>query len=509
VALRDYNECDAAIPHFQKASELDPFMWIARGGEAICYMKRGTQEDYRRAIKLNRKTLETIEQLQPDETMTEATRNFHLHSVYERLADCLSKIDDINESVEACERAFTYNNRCYKCIRTILGAYHDAKRDEEVMKVLRSLNEPIEGLDYTRLSESLIQVGNYSLTDDYFTIFARAAFEWDEIPFAIEMYRNAAAAARKQQKPVQAAHLDLCLATLFDRYGHDSERAARIWERLVDTYHTTKGETEIAWTKFNASVRLARYCLKRSIEVGKGTKEAQRCGATLEKLAKVSVGSESAVAASNNATMLGAWYKLMGRDEDAHACFRVQVKEGIRMLSDNDPTNDFEAYWKLVSVLTVAGEEKTAMGLLWTMHEGQSDEDSEKEGDDHEREKKEEIDRAGNKSKSGIETKNEEKANRMSDDVLFICDGCLRPKRRVSIAICRYCYDTHFCQPCFALCKSAKLRVNICSSKHSWLVIEPRSDEERQANVAGMIRVEGENITVGELKRRLAAQWDL
>jgi tetratricopeptide (TPR) repeat protein len=518
MALRELDECDAAISQFQKALELDPSMWLARGGEALCYIKKDTEEAYKKAIELDKILITDLEKMRLDGTMTEIQLKANLHTNLERLATSLWELDEDEEALKFFEQAFSNNNRCDTCVCAILELYNKAERHEDVMKFFRSLDEPIAGLDYTRLSESLMKEENYKVSAEYFDTFTQAAFQMDEIPFAFDAYRNAVTAARKQHKPVQAAHLELCLASLYDRYGHDYERAARIWERILDTYRSIKAETEIAEVKWAASINLARHCLKRSVEVGKNTSEAERCGAILERLAKVKAGSETTIGASESTTMLGAWYKLMGRNEEADACFRVQVKEGLRMLSDDDPTNDMEAYWNLVCVLTAAGDDQTAIGLFWDMRASELSDDSDdseeddSESDDEVADTSEQVESGTTEDNDGVKVNDDEVDSNPDDDMTDLdmhCDGCLRGNLTDNIAICRYCYDVGFCQNCFAMLKSGELRVNICSPKHSWWTLEPRPKEAYEAHALGKLWIDGQNVTINELKEKLAAQWKI
>jgi tetratricopeptide (TPR) repeat protein len=515
MAWRGLAKYDAAILHFQKALELDSSMWEARDGEAQCYIRRGTTQDYKTAVELDKMTVNELEKIRADATLTEIERQSSLHSCLERLGATLVELNELDEALETYERAFSNSNRCNKCICALLDRYQVAKRHEDIMKLFRSLNSLIEGLNYTRMSESLLTEGNCRFNKGYFQVFAQAALTTDELPFAFEMYRNAITAARRLHKPVQAAQLELCLASLYDRYSHDSERAARMWEKVLETYRSNiKAETQIAEAKRAASICLARYCVKRSVEVGKDSSEAERCGAILQRLSKVRAGSQVTIAASESTTMLGAWYKLMGRDEEADACFRVQVKESIRMLSDDDPTNDKEAYRNLAMVLAAAGDDKTAIGLVWEDYgfiKNNSSEEDNSESNDKVMGTQEQVEQAKIENYVGVEAKDDTVDSIAVDDRLrlnAVCDGCFR-KSSNSFAKCRYCHVVDFCQDCFTLLKAGELKVNVCSPKHSWLIMESRSKKELKAKEPGSLWIDGQNVTIDELKKRLAAQWKI
>jgi tetratricopeptide (TPR) repeat protein len=522
MSLRDNNYNDAAIPHFQKALELDPSLWLARAGEAQCLYNKATKEAYETSVKLDTITVDEIQKILPDASMPKESKDMYLHACLERMGHCLQKLGKHEEELEAYKRAFSYSNRCDTCLCALFRLYHGSKRSEDVLKLFKSLNEPIQGIEYTRLSESLLQEGNYKSKYSYFDSVVIAAFKLNEVPFVVDMYRNAIIVARKQHKPVQATHLELGLAEIYDRYCHDSERAARIWERIVDMYRSTKAETEIAEAKSAAAGSLARNLLKKTIATGKDSSEAERCGIVLERLGKSKTRNQTTINASEATLTLGIWYKLMGRDEEARACFQVQIKEGIRMLSDDDPDNDWDAYWKLVCVLLAAGDDKNLLAMVWKQFDTNKESDSEA-SDESSAELSEqrigltqteipvaEKEQDEIRGTSSTDDKNEQPESAADTDLTsMICDGCLRGIAPSHTALCRYCCDVGFCSDCFTLLKSDELPLNICSPKHEWVVIQPRSDEDRAAVQPDKVVVNGKPVSMDEWKKTLAAQWGL
>jgi tetratricopeptide (TPR) repeat protein len=510
MALRDNGYLDAAILHFQTALELDPSMWLARAGEAICYYKVCTKKGYEKAVELDNITADELGKMHPDETKTRATIDESLHRCLQRMANCLEELGREEEALSVYVRAFSFGKRCETCLFALIQLYNKAKRHEDIMKLFKSLNDRIEGLDHTRLTESLLMEGNYRSDDVYFDIIAEAAFKMNDVPFLSEMYQKAIIVARKQHKSVQATHLELSLATIYDRYSHDSERAARIWERIVETYRSTKAETEIADAKSAASSSLACYWLKKAVKSGKESSDAERCGTVLERLAKVKIGSQITINASESTLMLGSWYKLMGRDKEAWDCFQVQVKEGIRMLSDDDPENDSDAYWKLICVLVPARDDKNAIAMLWMYLGAQQGSSDDASGETSSEDSTQIMEGSGNKTKDDEgKTEQSEEVAGGDEDSLMDCDGCLQPIVFDNVAFCRYCFDTAFCADCLSFLKSGELPVNVCSPKHEWLVVEPRSQEARAAMQPGKILMDGEYMSVDEWKKMMAVQWNI
>jgi hypothetical protein len=169
--------------------------------------------------------------------------------------------------------------------------------------------------------------------------------------------------------------------------------------------------------------------------------------------------------------MLGSWYRFMGRNEEADSCFRVQIKEGLRMLSDDDADNDLEAYINLASVLTAADDDENALPLYWKA-----------------------------RSTAGSILKDEIPGE-------YLCDACFSWSEG-PVAICRYCFDTGFCPKCFQVFKADPSSINICSQKHCWAMAEGRPKEAREVVDVGRLWVDGEHMTLEDFKKRLATRWN-
>jgi tetratricopeptide (TPR) repeat protein len=323
-------------------------MWQALAGEAVCHAGRVTKDDYKQAVRLQTLALELLENMRPG-VATDDTLKRGRHDCLERLGSCHVALGDENKAVEAYESAFQGNNRCSFCINALLKLYREKQHHKGIIELLKSMDEHIEGHDYTRLSESLFTKANYDRTNSYFEIIAHAAAVGNETAFLYGIYESAIQVAQRQHKSLEATNLELCLAALYNRHGRP-ELAAKIWESIATTYHninTLKAEYTLARVKFDAKISLARHCLKQAVEYGKDSKEAQEYGTKLKDLTKVRTGTEITIGGSAVARMLGSWYMFMGQDEKARQCFRVELMAGLRMLADDDPSNNVVAYANL------------------------------------------------------------------------------------------------------------------------------------------------------------------
>lgn len=493
AALQGHNRSDTAIEYYQKALEMDPSMWQALAGEAMCYARRATKDDYKEAMRLQTLALELLDKIQPGVATDDSLKQGR-HDGLERLGSYHVVLGDTNEAVEAYESALRETNRCSPCVNALLKLYRGKKHHKGIIELLKRMDENIEGLKYTRLSESLITKANYERTNGYFEIIAHAAAVENEIGFLYGIYESAIQVAQKQHKSLEATHLELCLAALYNRHGRP-ELAAKIWESIATTYHninTLKSEYALAGVKFDAKISLARHCLKQAVECGKDSKEAQEYGTKLKDLTKVKTDTEITIGGSAVARMLGSWYSFMGQDEKARQCFRGELIEGLRMLADDDPSNDVVAYANLGSILTAAGDYKNAMAMYWKAATIATKMYAEQE-------------QANDTEESNTEISIEKEHLQAKD---FCCDACFR-RTNGPVAICRYCFDIGFCEQCFTAFKAGNLQVDICSPKHSWGMIHARSKEAREDTEPDKLWLDGEHISIHDWKERLAAEWNI
>jgi hypothetical protein len=173
----------------------------------------------------------------------------------------------------------------------------------------------------------------------------------------VNAYASAAKVAFRKAKTVQAANLELCRGVFLQIYAHDSSRAARVWQGLINTYRGKRSDGEITPVLETASNILATHYLTQAMEVGVDTVEGRRYGEMLELLAqgralyvsditnpqepeKNPHHADRFVTNSEVGLIMGNYYRLSDRNIEAMVCYTAQVKECIRLLSDNDPLND-------------------------------------------------------------------------------------------------------------------------------------------------------------------------
>lgn len=476
IALREKTEYDESLEHFTKALELDSKMWLARGGMAAVHVQK---QEYGKAIELDLITEQELQQQITEDSENSASTKLNLHTIQERIANCYDALEDEENSFAYYQLAQRNNRGCDTCTCEILSKMQAKHLYSDVIDLLKAMDEEeVPGQKISRLTESLWQ-NQYD--GDYFTIAATAAHETNNLDFLMEAYGKAIHAARKRLKIVVASLLELLLAKICDRYAGEQKKAVRIWNQIFDTFAGSKEQSEIFYTKRQASICLARYYGQRALEKGVGSEDADKYIRKLERLAKTRArsanDSRTFISASEPAVILGMWYRLNGMNEDARACFKPSIQEGLQILSDDDPDNDDDGYFQLLTALIAAGDDENVIAILRFIGNYASDENSKPifgslEGIENEK----------NGSAAKEEESDNSSASGSANSGLLLhrveCDGtCNRIFPNYdNIYVCRYCLDIGFCEDCMKLLKDGKMSLNVCSPQHEWLFIPPRPE---------------------------------
>jgi tetratricopeptide (TPR) repeat protein len=480
IVFRDRGMYDDALQHFTKSLEIDDTMWLARAGISRLHIAK---EEYEQAIlldKINEEVLQKMLVTDPDNsTQTKA----NLHVTQERISECYYLLKDKKSALEYRQKAFGNKGRCDDCICICLDYLTEEKRYQDIIDMLKSMEDNVPDKEYSRLTESLWQ--NPPMYWDFFIQVVHAAHETSQLAFLIDAYCTAIAAAKKELKTVTACWLEICLAWMYYRYRQDEERAINIWEKIMRTFPSSKLETEMGEIKDITSISLARHWFQAAREAEKGSLLAQRYVDKLERLAKSKVQTTSVFISTNTPSIiLGLWYRLDGRLEEARACFQPHIREALQILSDDDPDNDGDGYRKLSHVFLAAGDDKNAIAILQAIGPWEIQALRRAEGGDR-----------GEKEEPNAEDSD------LEDLEICFCDGpCRRSfENYIGIAACRYCYDVDFCGDCLKMLKEGNMPLNVCSAKHEWLVVPPLEEKVK----VGELVMDGKIVSLDDWKKEI------
>ena len=525
VVLRTSGHYDEALEYFLKSDQMDPNDWLTKAGLAKLYVLK---KQWQKAIELDENTEQVLLKRIEDEPDKADQHRISAHQVQERIGDSYGQLKDKGNRFASFKRAFANKPDCDRCINVLMFHQNDEHLYTDTIDMLKKLqSEEVAGKEYSRLTASLWENPYSDMW--YFDHSADAARETGELDFLVEAYREAIRAAKKEAKNIVVSWLELSLARLYNEFVGDEKKAVRTWERIVDTFGASKEEDEIGAVKEVASNFLAMHSISQAIDAGIGSAEAEKHGKKLEKLVRKKTTSAneamSWIPANIPALILGLWYRLGGRQEEADACFRPSIKEAIQILSDDDPENDIEGLIELQNALLVAGDDSNvlAIGYYVGVYEDDKPGTVNAQEEDKGKDRNSQTEGAGLDDANGASTNKENDKDQSKDedddsdsgyyfgvryeDIRMTCSGPCRRDSAVQDEFynCRYCLERVFCVDCVKILEEGKLPIHVCNPKHvkDFFFIPPRPQKVEK----GKMLVDGKIVDFEEWRDNLKKQW--
>jgi len=437
----------------------------------------------------------------------------------------------------------------------------EMKNPSGIIRLLKDLNDKAGGRK-PRLTDVIRE--NFWWDEAFFIKVSAAAKSVHELPWMIEAYEAAAAAARNARHSARATALDVCIAKLYLAAGYKKEKAARVWERIIKlpTNPRAMEADLIKACKGLATLRYSVYCLDNARELEHGTPEEKKWIERLEKVCKAknkaTDDAPQVITSSTSAMQLGLWYRENGYLEEANACFQPFIREALMILSDDDPENDLQGFHDLASALIAAGDDECALAFLNSLRPkprqekrsrgGPSDNEEEDgasassdrplgeikdDGEDmkggetmQDKNANEKFGEAGQAEHGTAVTYSETANNSVSYDELpysnlmsrlsvryprgayfwlWVCDSHCHREFPIfaEVNVCRMC-SSEICDDCLELIRSGDERASkSCNPQHEWLHI----DASEQEVAEGQVLLGEELISFEEFKDCLRAKW--
>ncbi|PWY88579.1 NACHT and TPR domain protein [Aspergillus sclerotioniger CBS 115572] len=465
IALREVGHYETALEYFMKSLELDSDDWLTKSGMAITYT---LQKQYQKAIELDQEAAKRIsEEIEADPENDDL--RLGLHTILERMGDSYKQLGDLEKRFKSFSKAYEYKPYCNTCINALLEHHHSHQDHQATIDLLTQLADTsVPDEDYSQLTQTVWL--NADCECHFFSFALDAALATGTLSLMIESWRLAAKAARRALKTVTAANIELGLARIYSEFMHDQEKAVKRWENIINTYASSKDETEIGIIKLQASYRLAQHYLSEAVNAGVGTSEAEEVAAKLEKLSMQAKGDGNPLTFALQtaaALSLGVYHRLKRQETEARALIRPSIKQGIHILSDDDPENDTMGLMNLLTALLAANDTKNIIAVAYALGA------YEEEPDELE---------------------------------MWTCDGpCHRDWPNADeFSLCTICFDT-FCKDCVKMVAEGTMAINRCNSSHaqSFVYVPPRPKGTAQ----GSMLVDGEEMDFEAWKNLLRKEW--
>jgi tetratricopeptide (TPR) repeat protein len=526
--LMECEYTDAAIDHFQRALDGSPDGWMPMEGLARCYGVN--RSDFNSAIEWMYKAVDNLPR-----TAQYQSIEFYL---YPRISEWKRNLGDIDGAIAAAKTAYdvgkadfvygTYSasNDCLlRSIIYYISALYDGGRFNDIVQLVYEM----DGIETEFPTSLLVQFlvagcdGDYDIAlFDKIGMIVQSTTNIEFLDFVLARLDQALEILGDDEADRGSfIWLAIRTATLKCRYGSRSDESIALWERVMTTIDQSSQliQGEQSRNRSEASNALAEMYFSAAVAALKAGGDAQTYISPLKKLAKHVQGGLSFYRTSYPAMILGVWLREYEKAGDAtwRACFRPGLKEGLYMLSDEDPWNDQAAYAQLGATLLLAGDRLNAsisLGIATRILEdaqerekqsGQgvnkgNQDQTQNEGLDIEHpgggiEANEQVGRGAKgyeEDKSshegeGSERRGEFSGSETTDDKtsqaaawFWECDGICTEKPYAELHFCEICHDTCFCGSCLAVVKADKMPFRKCRSDHTFVQIFPLTPEAKE-----------------------------
>lgn len=521
VTLRDLGHFTQALAHFEKSISITPKneQWPVRHSKSWLYLD---MREYETAAGLDVEMYQELQALHKEQDANEPNEwTINLHNVCHRLAICYRGLKKEDQQIEYLEKATSYDMRCYVCLRQLIKLLWFRQNLDTITAKLTQMDVQLPDKNYTGLIEALL-TGLWTQDEEDFKYIAVAARYSNKLDWLLDAYSTAAHTAKKEHKTVVAVALDLTLGLIYDKGLKRHEDGAKIYERILGIYGDTRIDHVLVRSLVDAKCHLGSYLIWKAIEEGPLSKTGQEYGRQLENLVQrklrlavddnvpsfaererdmdlyeKNLMKTSIAFTGHNAcyVLLGNYYKLVGRMEDAMSQYAEVLKACLEILDNDDAADDFSAFSimfqviasaigpeEAVSIFYLSWANRVILSQLWskrttaitTEHEGSKratrirlnpssniwNAESEKDGEEAE------------KASTSPQT--------LSWSVEEVeCVGCLndfKPGQWEKYYLCYHCLYG-FCIDCYTKLKTGTYDGPVCSPLHDWYEIPAPSEE--------------------------------
>ena len=344
---RDAGYVNAAIKEYRISIKLDEQDSAALNGMSYCYEER---QDYLSAIEWGYKALAAL----PEESKAKKTETL------QRISRWKSLREDKDGAIEASHAAYSLSPQDVRGSFAYLSALEDNFQFQAIIDFATNL----ETTDSVQEGENML---TFLLVETWgwaYDIIGNAARRLGRIDSVERPMRDALAAAERRKSSRGLASSELALQQCLVGWAHFLNKYAYKMDEAIETYETALELLPKRRTGYGLLIE-GRLC-----QLYYHKAKAAECAGTqfdhwvskLENLVKTSNAKDVEVVSAyeDSSLVLGLWYRLHGREQEAKLCFRTQILNGIDTLTDDDPGNDIFGYMTLALTLLKAGDRENA-----------------------------------------------------------------------------------------------------------------------------------------------------
>lgn len=344
---------NAAIREFSISIKMNDQDYATLEGMSYCYEER---KDYLSAIEWQYKAVAAL----PEESKVEKARLLQQISTWRIL------LEDKDGAIEASHAAYSLTPQDTETSIVYLTALENNSEFQAILEFAAKL----EKLDSVREGENMLTFLFVETWGRAHDVIGNAARRLGRIDSVEQPMRDALAAAEQRKSSVGLASIEFDIQRCFfgwadflNRYAYKVDEAIEVYETALERLANPRTAGYAFWG--------ARTLIKDSLcQLYYHKAKAAECAGThfdywvlkLEGLAKNSnaKGVQDVSDSEDASLMLGLWYRLHGREQEAKLCFRRPILNGIDILTDDDPGNDIFGYTALALTLLKAGDRENA-----------------------------------------------------------------------------------------------------------------------------------------------------
>ena len=338
---RDAAYVNAAIREFNISIKMDGQDWAALQGMAYCYEKR---KEYTSAIEWNYKALASL----PQESRMEKAE------ILQEISEWKSLLEDKDGAIEASHAAYSLLPQDSQTSVVHLSVLEENHEFQMIMDFAAEL----ETTHSDQEDENMLTVLFVDSWGTAQAIIGNAARRLGRIDLVEQPMRNALAAAERSKDSYQQHMCFLGLANFLNKYAYKMDEAIEVYETALERF-STQIDYEFTMTMRDNLCQLYFHKAKAAECAGS---DFDHWVSKLERAAKISntQGVKVGSAYASPSLVLGLWYRLHGKEQEAKLCFLPQILDGIDTLTDDDPENDMDGYMTLAITLLKAGDRRNA-----------------------------------------------------------------------------------------------------------------------------------------------------
>ena len=514
-------EYEIAIDEFERAALLAQNPWKANCGRAFA---QAGLEQWELAIQ----TMEPVINELRDHDNSIENREEILKSSLSNTAKWYRKLRKFDEAREIYDQMLKETVVDYLICLDIMTLLDEQYKHAEAMEFLLQMRQQIdESTQQDKLTQMFLELGEFWDYDNailYHTAIIKVAGKVDDLGTVKKTYQNALDAAKSgaKAKDQSSRSADFLVANLMfflgialynqDTRDHEVSVAVHLWEQVL-ALDTRK----VGVVRSRATEKLAWIYRNQARAAGHASDIATSNLHKLEALFPPESPDDT-----NKRILLSRYYSLFNEKDKVMDSLKPYIELGIALLSDDDPTNDWQGYYRLALGFMFSGDDTNALAA-WsllgpttnlptkqTLQEGTT---SLKPGDIVDREH---VYKEHNSTLTDIDkasaTDDKVKDNDMPPAIFSppplkrsatavqqrkpqgplhnYCDGHCGTNWTYAddLYVCKDCFDVQFCSSCVDLLQKGTLASYICDREHEFLHVPKwnfdRAEELGKDNVS-------------------------